>query len=169
MAQYKIYNFAMVTTAQPTPVTTGTSLKTLLQVKPSATASMKVLEWGIDFDGSVAATPIMCELLETDVAAKVTACVANDIIKYDGIALNGGDPTTNLIQVGTSSTGYTASAEGTTTASRLFDCQQVAPSSQYVMKFDAGREPVVQISKFLRIRVKAGTAVNAKCYVLVEI
>lgn len=169
MAIYKLFNFAMVTTAQPTPVPTGTSLKTMLQLKASATKTAKVIEWGISFDGSAAATPVMCELLETDVAATVTAAVANDLNKIDADALSGGDPTTNLIQVGTTATGFTASGEGSTTASRMLDCEQVSPTSQYVMKFDAGREPIVQVSKFLRIRVKAGTTVNAICYVVVEI
>jgi hypothetical protein len=80
----------------------------MLQVKPSATILAKIVEWGVSFDGSAAATPGKVELIETDVAATVTASVANDITKFDANALSGGDPTTNLIQVGTAATGYTA-------------------------------------------------------------
>ncbi len=170
MAQYLIPNGPMQTTVSFAPVATSTSLLTLLQVKPSATNSLKIVEWGISFDGSAAATPIKVELIETDVAATVTASVANDITKYDGEALIGGDPTTNLIVVGTTSTGYTASGEGTITAVRNLDGPQyIAPTNQYIKQFPLGREPIVQISKFARIRVKAGASVNAYCYMIVEV
>lgn len=170
MAQFLIANGPMQTTAAPASVTTAAVIKTLLQVKPSATLAMKVIEWGISFDGSAAATPGKVELIETDVAATVTAAVANDITKFDGLALAGGDPTTNLIQVGTTATGYTASAEGTTTVTRDLDGPQlIAPTTQFIKQFPLGREPIVQISKFLRIRVTFASAINAYCYVIVEI
>lgn len=169
MAQYFIANGPMPTTAAQAVVTTGTAIKTLLQVKASATNSVKIKEWGISFDGSAAATPIKCELLETDVAATVTASAAADITKLDAQALAGGDPTTNLIPVGTTSTGYTASGEGSITAVRMFDVQLIAPTNQYVKQFPLGLEPVIQINKFGRIRVTAGAAVNAYCYMIVEV
>lgn len=168
-AIYQIFNGASPTTAAQVVVTTGTSIKTLLQVKASATKPFKIIEWGISFDGSAAATPIKVELLETDVAATVTASAAADIVKMDGEALNGGDPTTNLIPVGTTSTGYTSTGEGSITATRVFDAQLIAPTNQYVKQFPLGREPVVQISKFARIRVTAGAAVNAYCYMTIEV
>ena len=99
MAIFLIANGPMQTTAAFAAVTTGTSIKTLLQLKASATKVLKIKEWGISFDGSAAATPIKVELIETDVAATVTASVAADITKVDGDALSCGDPTTNLIQV----------------------------------------------------------------------
>ena len=169
MALYLIENGAAGLTAAPASVTTGTSVKTMLQFKSSATAVAKLCEWGISFDGSSAATPGRVELFESDVAATVTAHTAADITKYDGPALSCGDPTTNLIQVGTSATGYTATAEGTTTVARMFDLQLIAPSSQYVKQFPLGREPIIQVSKFLRIRVTFGTAVNCYCYLLLDI
>lgn len=169
MALYLLQNGPMPTTAPVAPVTTGASTKTLLQFKPSATVTAKVIEWGISFDGSAAATPGKVELIETDVAATVTAFVAADITKLDADALNGGDPTTNLIQVGTSASGYTATAEGSTTAVRILDLQLIAPTNQYVKQFPLGREPVLQVNKFGRIRVTFGSAVNAYCYLIVEV
>lgn len=169
MALYTIFNGPAPTVAAQAVVTTGTAIKTLLQVKPGATKNAKIVEWGISFDGSAAATPIKVELLETDVAATVTASAAADLVKTDDNALSGGDPTTALIAVGTTSTGYTASAEGTITAVRMFDAQLVAPTNQYVKQFPLGREPIIQISKFGRIRVTAGAAVNAYCYMVVEV
>ena len=170
MAIYKIYNGPMPTIGALVAVTTGTVIKTMLQVKTSATLGAHVVEWGISFDGSAAATPIKCELIETGtVFATVTAAVANDIVKFDAAALQGGDPTTNLIQVGTTATGYTASAEGTITATRLFDAQLIAPTNQYVLQFPLGDEPFIDIQSALRIRVTAGAAVNCYCYVKIRV
>lgn len=169
MALYLIFNGAAAGAAAPVAVTTGAVIKTLLQVKPSATLVAKIVEWGISFDGSAAATPIKTELVETSGAATVTASVAADITKLDGNALSGGDPTTNLIQVGTTSTGYTASGEGTPGTCRIFDLQFIAPTNQYVKQFPLGREPIIQVSTFARIRVTAGAAVNAYCYMVVDV
>lgn len=169
MALFLLPNGPMPTTAAQAVVTTGTTIKTLLQVKASATKAFQIVEWGISFDGSSAATPIKVELLQTDAAATVTAFVAADIIKLDGEALMGGDPTTNLIPVGTTSSGYTSTSEGSITATRMFDCQLIAPTNQYVKQFPLGLEPVVEISKFARIRVTAGTAVNAYCYMVIRV
>ena len=169
MALYLIPNGPMQTTAAQAAVATGTSIKTLLQVVPSATILARIVEWGISFDGSAAATPIKCELIETDVAATVTASTVNDITKLDAAALAGGNPTTNLIQVGTALTGYTGTAEGTITAVRDFDVQFIAPTNQYIKQFPLGREPVIQPGKFARIRVTAGASVNAYAYMVIEI
>ena len=70
--------------------------------------------------------------------------------------------------VGTTSTGYTASGEGTVGAVRQGDVQHIAPVNQYVYQFPLGVEFVINPGEFMRIRVKFGTAINAICYVLVE-
>lgn len=170
MALFLIANGPMQTTAAFAPVATGTAIKTLLQVKPSATLIAKIIEWGISFDGSAAATPGKVELIETDVAATVTAAVAADITKLDAEAIACGDPTTNLIQVGTAATGYTASSEGTITAVRNLDGPQlIAPTNQFIKQFPLGREPVIQVAKFARIRVTFGTTINAYAYMILQI
>lgn len=168
MALYLIANGPMQTTAAFAVVATGTAIKTMLQVKPSATIIAKIVEWGISFDGT-SGTPGKIELIETDVAATVTAAVANDITKLDGNALSGGDPTTNLLPVGTTSTGYTATAEGSITAVRNFDVQLLPPTQPYIKQFPLGREPIIQVSKFARIRVTMPATVNAYCYMILEI
>lgn len=169
MPRYFIANGPSPTTAAQVVVTTGTSLKSLLQVKLGSTITGRIKEWGISFDGSAAATPIKCELLEADVAATVTAHVAAGIVKLDAAALNAGDPTTAMFSVGTSATGYTSTSEGSITATRMFDVQLIAPTNQYVKQFPLGEEPHIQAGQFLRIRVTAGAAVNAYCYVIIEI
>lgn len=169
MALYLLQNGAAGTTAAPIKVTTGTTIKTMLQFVPSATVIAKVVEWGCSFDGSTAATPGEIELVETDVAATVTATALADITKYDSDALAGGSPVTNLIQVGTALTGYSASVEGTSTVARMFDLQLIAGTNQYVKQFPLGREPVVQVGKFLRVRMTFAAAINAYCYMIVSI
>lgn len=169
MGLYLFINGPSPTTAAQVPVTTGNAIKTLLQIKASATKPFQIVEVGVSFDGFAAAQPIKVEVLETDVAATVTAFAAADINKFDAEALAGGDPTTNLFPVGTTSSGYTASGEGSIAAVREFDAQLVAPTGQYFKQFPLGNEPVVQISKFARIRVTAPAAVNAYAYILVRI
>ena len=170
MALYMIANGPMQTTSSFASVTTGTSLKTMLQIKPGTTNTLKIVEWGISFDGSAAATPGKIELIETDVAATVTASAAADLTKLDSDALNSGDPTTSNIAVGTTATGYTASGEGSTTAVRNLAAPQfIAPTTQFIQQFPLGQEPVIQPSKFGRIRLLFGAAVNCYCYVKVQV
>jgi hypothetical protein len=152
-----------MTTAAPIPVTTGTAIKTMLQVAPPATKKITVIAWGITFDGISAALPIKCELVETDVAATVTAHVAAGITLFAGP-----NDEASLVTLGASATGFTASAEGTVAATRMLDFQQVPPNGGYMVQYPQGREPVVRISKFLRIRVTAPAAVNAHCWVAWE-
>lgn len=162
-----IQNGPMPTTAAPVKVTTGTAIKTMLQVKLASGITGKIVEWGISFDGSAAATPIECELVETGtVFGTVTASVANDITRLDPLQQ---DPTTAYVTVGTSATGYTCTSEGSITASREFDFQLVAPTNQYVKQFPLGREPILNAASALRIRVTAGAAVSAYCYVIIEV
>lgn len=166
MARYRIYNNALPTTAATPGVTTGTSIKTLLQLKPFN--RMKVVAWGISFDGSAAATPIKCELLETGtVFATVTASVDADCIKLEGA--DQAAASVAGLTLGTSATGYTASAEGSITTTRIFDAQFVAPTNQYVYQFPLGQEPALIIGNSCRVRVLAGAAVNAICWIEVEI
>ncbi|KKN03979.1 hypothetical protein LCGC14_1102130, partial [marine sediment metagenome] len=149
-------------------VATGTALKTMLQVKIGAIHKFKVVEWGISFDASAAAVPIQCELIETGtVFATVTAHVTTGIHRVGDPDEN--DPVGTQIIVGTAATGYTATAEGTVTATRLFDAQLVQPTGGYVKQWPLGREPVVNHDAALRIRVLAPVDVDCECYVEIEL
>ena len=163
----KIFNGPAPTTAVQAAVTTGTAIKTLLQVKNFN--AMKVVAWGISFDGAAAAAGVQCELLTTGtVFATVTAHADADITRWAG---SGTDtvPSVAGLTLGTSATGYTASAEGSITATDVLDCQIVQPTGQYVYEFSLGREPKITVGDALRIRVDAVAAVNAVCWVLVDI
>lgn len=166
---YLIANGPMQTTAAFAPVTTGTAVKTMLQIKPASGVNLFIAEWGCSFSGFAAAAPGKIELIETDVAATVTASVAADVTKYsdpDGPAAN-----TAFLTLGTSATGYTSTSEGTITAVRNLDGPQyLAPSTQsYFKQFPLGREPVIAAAKFGRVRVTFAAAVDCYCYVIVGV
>ncbi len=168
MSRYLFYNGPMQTTAAPVPVTTGAAtLKTMLQVKPFTPA--RIVGWGYSFDASAAGTPGTVELIETDVAATVTAFADADITKLndpgDAVAASVAGLT-----LGTSSSGYTATVEGTTASLRNLDAPQlVAPTSQVIYQSPLGFEAKIQVAKFARIRMKFTVAVNAFCWMIVEI
>lgn len=163
MSLYLFTNGPAPTTAAQAVVTTGTAIKTMLQVKPLVIA--RIVEWGISFDGSAAATPIKVELMETDVGASVTLHTEASITKFDDL----GALAANMFNITAgANTGYTASSEGSIGTVRPFDIQLIAPTSQYVKQFPLGREPKIAADKWARIRVTAAAAVNAYCYMIVE-
>jgi len=160
---YIAYNGASPTTAGQVKMATTGAINTLLQIATPSTENLKVVEWGISFDGSAAATPILVELLQTDVAATAGTSLTPTVFGPS-------DAPASLCVGGTGATMFNdgAIAEGTITATRVFDAQLVAPTNQYIKQYPLGREPVVPVSKFLRIRVTAPTGVNAICYVIWE-
>lgn len=163
---YKIWNGPMPTTAAQAVVTTGTSIKTLLQIKTFNIA--KVVAWGVSFDGSAAAAGIKCELIDTGtVFGTVTASADADILKWEGadqaVASVAG------LTLSTSGTGYTCTNEGSITTTKVFDAQLVQPTNQYVYEFSLGREPKIIVGNCCRIRVTAAAAVNAYAFMLLDI
>ena len=163
---YLVGNGPQQTTAAFVAVTTGTVIKSLLQVKPLL--PLKVCSWGFSCDGFAAAAPGKVELIEVDVAATVTASAEADITKYDRVSDTATAAT--VMTLSTTGTGYTATAEGSITACRNLDGPQfLAPSTQsFIHDFPLGREPLIQVAKFARIRVTFAAAVNAYCWMLLE-
>lgn len=165
MPLYTIFNGPMPTTAAFAAVTTGTTIKTLLQIKPFNVC--RVIEWGISFDGAAAAAGIQCELLDTGtVFGTVTASVDADVMKEDGA--EGAVASIAGLTLGTAATGYTCTSEGSITTTKLFDSKFVQPTNNDWKQFPLGREPKCLIGNAVRIRVKAAAAVNAICYMVLE-
>jgi hypothetical protein len=171
--RYLLQNAAKNTTAAPVKQATGTSIRTMMQLKPIVPC--RIIEWGCSFDAFAAALPGSVELIETDVAAtSITAFVAADITPYDAEALqfNSGDPTSNYITVSSSASGFNSAggaAEGTTTVVRNLDgTQLIAPTNQYIKQFPLGERPYIQAAKFGRVRVTFAATVNMTCYMIVE-
>lgn len=169
MALYTIFNGPMPTTAALVPITTGTAIKTMLQIKPFNVC--KIVEWGVSFDGNpttnAGSTPIRCELIDTGtVFGTVTASADADVMKMDGA--EGAVASVQGLTLGTSATGYTCTAEGSITATKIFDTQLIAQTNQYVKQFPLGREPKCIIGNAVRIRVTAGTASLCYAYMVLE-
>jgi len=155
--QYVVMNGAMTTTAPITPVTTSATLYTALQIVPSANTPVDIVKWWVSFDGSALATPFPCDLVETgSIAATVTAYAAADVMPFSdyGVAANSAGSTGVPLNLGTAYSGYTSSAEGSITANRVFDVQQVDPVTGYQYEFSLGARPRIKAGNVCRIRVK---------------
>jgi hypothetical protein len=164
---YIVWNGPAPTTAAQQSVTTGTAIKTMLQVATPTTRQIQLLEWGWSSDDPPGADGVI-ELLQTDVAATVTAHVAAGIQPLDP---NG---TASLCVGGTALTGYTATVEGSTTATRTFDAISLSSVSgesglSYVRQWMPDARPIIPISKFLRVRATTPTtAIDLRCYVVFQ-
>ncbi len=167
MHRYKTWNGPMPTTAAQQQVTTGTTIKTMLQIATPSTREIQIIAWGFSVDDPPGADAVF-ELLETDVAATVTAHVAAGVQPVVA-----GLPA-SLMTLGTSATGYTATVEGSITTTRVFDVvsmssvsAEAAPAMQYMYQFMPDERPVVAVSKFLRVRATTPTtAVDMRCWVV---
>ena len=164
MHRYRVYNAPAATTAATAKVTTGTSIKTMLQLATPSTRQIQLISWGYSLDAGPSSAGVV-ELIQTDVAATVTAHVAAGVQPLDPNA------PASLLTLGTTATGYTATAEGATTASRLFDAVEVAPGSSsapsvcYSYQWMPDERPTIAVSKYLRVRVTMGSAVNGLFWV----
>lgn len=154
----------MPTTAAQASVTTGTAIKTMLQIATPSTRQIQLISWGFSIDDTTGADGVV-ELLQSDVAATVTAHVASGVQPLDPNA------PASLMTLSTTGTGYTATAEGTTTASRTFDAVSLSATTSespytYVYQWMPDERPIVAVSKFLRVRVTTPTtAVDLRCFV----
>lgn len=163
MSDFKIFNGPAPTTAAQASVASGTSVKTMLQLKAGATKGLIITGWGFSLDTAQAAAGTI-ELLKTDVAATVTASVIGDVV---AIATPSAAST---IALGTAATGYSASAEGSITDTDEFDVVRLtvsttaAPDSLYVKEFK-GKLPYLPAGKILRVRATTGTSAGMVAWI----
>ncbi|WP_432001226.1 hypothetical protein [Streptomyces sioyaensis] len=148
-------------TAAPTAVATGTSLKTMLQVRPGSNSKIRIVEWGYSFDVTPTAV-VKVELITTGTVYATVTSIGSGIRLYNDVT--GGS---SLAQTGTTHTGFTATAEGTVTSSRLLAYQHEW-SHQFKQQFPLGREPEVAADSSLRIRATTATTINMSCYIVWE-
>lgn len=155
----------MPTTAAQAAVTTGTSIKTMLQLATPATRQIQLIAWGFSCDDPPGADGVI-ELLQTDVAATVTAHVAAGVQSLDP------NCPASLLTLGTTATGYTSSSEGSTAAARVFDVVSLSSGTgesplTYSYQWMPDERPTIAISKFLRVRATTPTtAVDLRCWVV---
>jgi len=158
---YAVMNGAAPGAAAAVPITTGTAIKTHIQIATNTTTpSIRFVEWWVEFDGSTAATPIKVELIRHTGGPQttLTAYVAADIAK-----VNDPNAPASSIQLGTALSGFSnTTAEVTPTTAVSLETHFVPPTSGIYVQFPLGREPEVQVAAFARVRTTAGAAVN--CY-----
>jgi hypothetical protein len=161
---YTTWNGPAPTTAALASVTTGTAIKTMLQLSTPTTRQIQILEWGFSLDDPPGADGVV-ELVDTNVAATVTAHVAAGVFNLDP---NGA---ASLLTLGTSNTGYTATVEGAITATRPLVVVSLSSLSGesglcYVRTFMPDDRPIVAVSRFLRVRATTPTtASDMRCWV----
>ncbi len=156
----------MPTTAAQQAVTTGTAIKTMQQLATPSTRQIQLIAWGYSLDDPPGADAVI-ELLQTDVAATVTAHVAAGLQPLDPNA------PPSLLALGTAASGYTATAEGAITATRVFDAVSVSSTSaeaaiamNYTYQWMPDERPIIAVSRFLRVRATTPTtAVDMRCWV----
>ena len=163
--RYKAWNGPMPTTAAQAAVTTGTAVKTMLQIATPSTRQITVIAWGYDLGITPTAGPNTVELIDTDVAATVTAHVAAGVQP-----LTPGVPASQ-VTLGVAATGYTATAEGAIAASRVHGTSGITPTAgaydnTWAYQFMPDERPVIAISRFLRVRATFATAVNMRCWIV---
>ena len=83
---YAVMNGAAPGAAAAVAITTGTAIKTHIQIATNTTTpAIRFVEWWAEFDGSTAATPIKVELIRHTGGAQttLTAYAAADIAKVN--------------------------------------------------------------------------------------
>jgi hypothetical protein len=162
MHRYVTWNGPMPTSGAQQSVAVISGTKTMLQLATPSTRQLQLIAWGYSLSGPLAGTVDLCQ---QDVADTVTAHVASGVQPLDPNA------PASLLTLGAAATGYSASAQGASTASRMFDSQQIGATAgdnelNYTYQFMPDERPIVAVSKFLKVRATfAATTINLQCWV----
>lgn len=170
--RYKAWNSAMATTTHMVPVTTGTAVKTMLQLATPSIRQITIISWGYMLDQFPATTSTgRIDLIESDTGATITQHVAAGLQP-----LLPGVPASQLLVATTGQTGFTSSSETAPTVTRTFDQDQIngvtylgGSEAMYEYQFMQDERPVIAVSKFLRVRALfAAGAVNMLTWIVWE-
>lgn len=148
---YQVQSAAYPTTAVTAVVSTGTAIKTLIQLTAPSTRKIEVVAWGISMDGS---PDVVAELLTTGTVAGTGMTAITPGLWSDP---NG--------PAALSTGGFQPTAEGTITVTRILDLAELKTNT-YVNWFPLAERPQVAASGVLRVRVDAVAAVNALAWIL---
>lgn len=164
MTMFVAYNNVFgATTATMVGTSYATGSKIAIQLATPSSLQIRVIEWGVSFNGSAAGTPAVCELVQNGTASTCSSAHSTSTI------LPIGDSTaTSRLTMGTTTSGYGNGSVTSATPDKYFDAQFVAPTSQYVMQWPLGREPVMVVSKFLQLRINTAATYTALAYIKFE-
>src|SRR3990172_6796368 len=167
MTLYIAYNAVMSATQA---ITTGQSLatgeKVTLQLGIPSGGYIRLVEWGISFDGSAAAQPANVELSSTATATTLTAHSTTSVKPLD-------DPNApdSRLTMSTTTTAYGAVIPASRTVLRIVDKQYIAPTNQYVKMWPLGMYPMFGASgaaQYVQLCVDTSATVNALAYIVWE-
>jgi hypothetical protein len=164
MALFIAYNAALDAT---TSVTAGTSYatgaKVAIQLATSSAQEIRLVEWGVSFNGSAAGTPAVCTLAQASAASTCSTAHSTSTI----VAVGDRAKTCSLT-MSTTTCGYGNGAITTNTTEKEFAAAFVGPTSQYEKQFPLGRDYVVTASKFCQLRINTAATLTALAYIVFE-
>lgn len=164
MALFIAYNAALDAT---TGVTAGTSYatgaKVAIQLAPPSGIELRLVEWGVSFNGNAAGTPGVCTLVQASAASTCSSAHSTSTI----IAV-GDRAKTSGLSMGTTTSGYGNGSITTNTTEKEFGAAFVGPTSQYEKQFPLGRDFVVTTAKFCQLRINTAATLTALAYILFE-
>lgn len=164
MGKFKAFNGPAPTTAAQASVASGTTVKTMLQLKAGTGGGLIITGWGYSLDTEQAAAGTI-ELLKTDVAATVTAFVTGDVTALATPSV------ASTLSLGVAASGYSASAEGSIAATDMYDAIKLPVSTTasghmtYVRTFSKDERPYLAAGGILRVRATTGTTSGLICWV----
>jgi hypothetical protein len=162
MAEYLAVARSSSANFEPIPIAlAAATTKTVLQIAVPSTTDIRIIGWGVSFDGSSgAAVPVIASIADLDTAATTGTSLTPE-------------PWGNSLQPaslcvgGTALTAYGCTVETAPTACRMLDAQHVHPESGYgIIWPEDDKQPRVAVSRFVRVRVKAPAIVNVLPWVL---
>lgn len=170
MTKYIAYNCAgpgattqtNVATAGVAYTTTGSRM--MIQLDIPSTQQVRINEWGISFNASAAGTPNTVELAQVVTGTTVTTAYTTSTL----LPLNDPNGTATHLTLATSGYYSAAVTRTSTTVTRVFDSQFVAPTNQFVKMWPLGNEPVVAVSSKLQLSMNLQAAVTALAYIVFE-
>jgi hypothetical protein len=164
MGKYKVWNGPAPTTAALASVASGTTIKTMQQLKAGASKGLIITGWGYSLDTEQAAAGEI-ELVKTNAAATVTAYAAGDVVALSTPSA------ASSISLGVAASGYTASVEGTVASTVVYDAVRLpvsttaSPALFVARVFDKDDRPYLSAGGILRIRATLGTSAGMTSWI----
>lgn len=147
----------------PVSYTSGAA-RISVQLAPPSGMDLRLVEWGVSFNGSALAAPATCTLAQASAAS--TVVVHSDTT----IKALGDREVVSGLTFGTSATGYGAGTVGltTNTTEKQFAAALIGPLSQYEKQLPLGRDFVVTGGKFCQLRISVPVTISALAYIAFE-
>jgi len=130
--------------------------RSVIELATSTTERVRIVSWWVEFDG-VASTAVPVKVELGRFSAAVVTATAGTVSKLDP----GEGATTAVVK-------HTTTDEGTGTAEAGLETHRIHPQGGLVIQYPLGREPVLAVSTFWRIRVTAAAAVNVTAGIVFE-